>query len=657
MQKVENSYEKLLEPGYIGNMKLRNRITMSPMGSFLDNPDGSPSKAQIDYYEARARGGVGMVTIEAQYITKTDPWLKHKHLVDTDEQAEGWKVLADSIHAHGAKAAMQLSIGLGRNAFTFEDGQMVSASAVPAFRDPNIICRPLTVAEIHDIVASYGRAAKRALDAGIDCLQIHAHGGYILDQFMTPLWNKRTDEYGGSFLNRMRFIKEAYEAIREVVGSSYPITVRIGAYHDFEGGRTLEESIEIIKYLEELGIDAFDIDLGAYERKQWITPTVYHGISSMAHAAEAIKKVVSVPVINAGTHSPESADQLLREGKIDFAQFGRPLIADPDFPNKLKNNHPEEIRPCIFCTEYCTGNIQQGKGISCAVHPQVNFEVHFPEFVAKGIYPDKKVNTPKKVVVIGGGPAGVEAARAAAERGHQVTIYEKRNQLGGNLNVASKLTYKERLKVFKIWHARQLEKLGVTVHLNSEITENSVELERADQIIVALGEKPFIPDIKGIEEANVVEVVQAHLQPEAVKGENIVIAGGSKSGFDFALELAIQGKNVTVVEKGDEILPDALLEIRNPLTFKLEEYGVNILLKHQVTEFTSLGVKARTSDGNEVEIHADTVIAAFGRTRENPLVDRIIVKYKTAMVLSDSISPSSTGKAVHAGFNAALSIE
>lgn len=657
MQKIQGAYAKLLEPGYIGNMKLKNRITMSPMGSFLDNPDGSNSEAQIAYYGARAKGGVGMVTIEAQYITnKTDPWLKNKIIFDTDEQTKGWTALAEAIHAHDAKACMQLSIGLGRNAFTFEDGQMVSASAVPAFREPDMLCRPLTVEEIHELVACYGRAAKRALEAGIDALQIHAHGGYILDQFLTPLWNKRNDEYGGSFKNRLRFITEAYHAIRDVVGPGYPITVRMAAYHDFEGGRTLEESIEIIKYLEELGVDAFDIDLGAYERKQWITPTIYHGISSMAHAAAAIKKVVKVPIINAGTHTPESADLLLRDGKIDFAQFGRPLIADPEFPNKLYNNEPEEIRPCIFCNEFCIGHIQQGKGISCAVHPQVNYEVNFPEFAAKGIYPDKKVDSPKNVVVIGGGPTGMEAARAAAERGHQVTLYEKSNQLGGKLVVASNVSFKRRLKEFKTWHERQLNNLGVKVHLNSEITEDSFELESADQIIVALGENPIIPTIKGINRDNVVEVIQAYLYPELIKGEKIVLAGGSKAGCDYALELAMKGKSVTVVIKNDELVPDLMLENRNPLIFKFEEYGINVLTNHEIIEFTVDGLKAKTSSGDIAEIPADTVITAFGRTKENPLTKKICDKYSTAINLVDNGMQGSTGKSVRAGFVAALSL-
>jgi 2-enoate reductase len=658
MQMTTTKYPKLFEEASINGLKLRNRMTMSPMGSFLDNPDASLNDIQLEYYEARARGGVGLVHVEAQYITnKTDPWIKGKTIADTDAQGEGWATLAERIHAHGAKMGVQLSIGLGKNGFLFGDeGQMVSASAIPSHRDPNHICRALTVEEIHELVNCFERAAKRAVKANVDLLQIHAHGGYLLDQFMTPLWNKRTDEYGGSFENRMRFVKEAYQAIRNVVGPDFPITIRIAAYHDFPGGREMEETLEIAKYLEEIGFDALDIDLGAYERKQWIVPTPVHGMSSMAHAAAEIKKVVNIPVINAGTHTPETAEKLLQEGKIDFAQFGRPLIADPDLPNKLLNNQEEDIKPCLFCNEYCDGYVQLGKGITCSINPVTNFKLHYPNIDVDVNNLENSVVTPKNVVIIGGGPAGMEAARVAALRGHNVTIYERSSTLGGQINIASGVSFKHRLKKFTTHQQIQLKKLGVNVVFNKEINENSPELAAADHIIVALGSKPVIPEIKGINRANVIEVSQAHIHPELVHGDKIVIAGGGRIGSEFALEMGRKGKEVTIVEKGDRIAHDLIIENRNPLIFKLEEVNVKVLTHHEITEFTGAGVKVLLGSGEEIEIEADTVVAAFGRKGESEPASQICARYSNAVNVGDSVKKGLTGNAVHDGFIAGLTI-
>jgi 2,4-dienoyl-CoA reductase-like NADH-dependent reductase (Old Yellow Enzyme family)/thioredoxin reductase len=599
-----------------------------------------------------------MVNVESQYITnKTDPWIQGKTIADTDAQGEGWAVLAERIHAYGAKMGMQLSIGLGRNGFLFGDeGQMVSSSAVPSHRDPNHICRPLTVEEIQELVACYGRAAKRALAAGVDCLQIHAHAGYMLDQFMTPLWNKRTDEYGGSFENRMRFVKEAYQAIRDVVGTDYPITIRLAGYHDFPGGREIEETIEICQYLERIGFDALDIDLGAYERKQWIVPTPVHGMSSMDHAAAEIKKHVNIPVINAGTHTPETAEKLLEEGKIDFVQMGRPLIADPDLPNKLLNNQEEDIKPCLFCNEYCDGYVQLGKGITCAINPVTNFKLHYPDIDIDVNNLENSVDTPRNVVVIGGGPAGMEAARVAALRGHNVTIYERGSTLGGQINIASGVSFKDRLKKFTTHQQIQLKKLGVKVCYNTEINENSPELATADHIIVALGAKPVIPEIKGINGARVIEVTQAHIHPELVQGEKVVIAGGGRIGSEYALELGRKGKEVIIVEMGDEIAHDLIVENRNPLIFKMEEVNITVLTNHKITEFTDSGVKVQLSSGEEIEIQADTVVAAFGRKGESTLANKICDRYSNAINVGDSLEKGITGNAVHSGFLAGLTI-
>ncbi|MBM4763359.1 NAD(P)/FAD-dependent oxidoreductase [Bacillus sp. B15-48] len=649
-------YPKLFEPGQIGGLKLKNRLTMSPMGSFLDNADASLNDIQLEYYEKRAAGGVGLVHIEAQYITnKTDPWIQTKTIADTDAQGEGWAILADRIHAHGAKMGIQLSIGLGRNGFLFgNQGQMVSASAIPSHRDPDHICRALTVEDIHYLVGCYERAAQRALKAGVDLLQIHAHAGYLLDQFMTPLWNKRTDEYGGSFENRMRIVKEAYEAIRNVVGPDFPITIRLGGYHDFPGGREIEESIEICQYLEKLGFDALDIDLGAYERKQWIVPTPVHGMSSMAHAAAEIKNHVNIPVINAGTHTPETAEALLAEGAIDFVQLGRPLIADPDLPNKLLNNQEEDIRPCLFCNEMCDGYVQLGKGITCSINPVTNFRLHYPDIKVDVNNLENSVETPKNIAIIGGGPAGMEAARIAAMRGHSVTIYERNGTLGGQINIASGVSFKHRLKKFTTHQQIQLRKLGVNVVLNKEISADSPELATADHIIVALGSRPVTADIKGIERTNVIEIQQAHIHPELIVGDKVIIAGGGRIGTEFALELGRKGKEVIVVEKGDEVAHDLIIENRNPLMFKLEEVPVEILTNHEVTEFTDKGVIVQKASGEVIEIEGDTVIAAFGRRSYNELADQICEKYSSAVRAGESIEKGHTGIAVHSGFIAGL---
>lgn len=483
------NYSNMFSRFKIKNMDLKNRIALAPMGTFSENRNGSPNEKQIEYYRARARGGVGLIILEGQQTTnKTDPWIDYVTIAGTDQQMQGWALLAEACHAEGAKICLQLSCGLGRNAFPFSDEQMVSASAVPSFYMPDTLCRPLTIDEIHDIVEHYRIAARNAIRAEADAVQIHAHTGYLIDQFMTPIWNKREDEYGGNFENRMRLVTEIYHAIRGEVGEDYPVLIRMAATHDFPGGRTIEESIEIVKYLEKLGIDAFDIDVGSYEDKQWIVPSIYAGEACMVDYAAKIKEAVSVPVLNAGNFTPESAEKALVDGKCDIVMFGRQLIADPDTPNKLLDGEGEDVRPCLYCNQICVGRLYENRVISCAINAQAVFEKD---------YPIQKTNKPRKVAVVGGGPGGMEAARVAALQGHQVTLYEKLDVLGGQINAAATPPFKERLRKFDQWQKLQIDKLGVKVVFNKEITADSPELKEADRIIVATGAKPFTPSIPG----------------------------------------------------------------------------------------------------------------------------------------------------------------
>lgn len=641
-----NKFVKLFERGKIKNLSLKNRIVMSPMGTFSENHDGFPSSAQIEYYRARAHGGIGMLIIEAQYCTnKTDPWIDYITTADTDLQMKGWSYIIEAIHSEGCKACLQIGCGLGRNAFPFSDAQMVSASEVPSFYFPDKLCRAFTIEEIHNLVGAFGRAATRAVTAEADAIEIHAHSGYILDQFMTPAWNKRTDEYGGSFENRMRIVKEIYTAMRNAVGPDFPILMRMAADHDFGGGRTLEESIKIVNYMKELGVDAFDIDVGCYEHKQWICPSIYSGDSCMVDYAAKIKEACNVTVLCSGTHTPESAEKALEEGKIDFAMMGRPLIADPDLPNKLLEGHREDVRPCLACNQICVGRLYQNRKIGCAINALA---------VAEGDYHLTKVENPKRVAVIGGGPGGLEAARVAALRGHIVTLYEKSGQLGGQFLVASKPTFKKRLKDFIEWEILQCQKLGVKVVLNTEITENSPELEEADRIILALGASPFLPKIKGIE--NAVEVCAYHRDPSLLKCENIVVCGGGLSGCDCALDLAMEGKNVTIVEMLDALCPNAILDNRNPLMFRLEENHVRELTSTTIVEIAKNGVKVIDKDGNEAFIEAEGIIAAFGTRSNKAHIDEICAKYPTTLVVGDCVKVGQVAEAVRGGFFAAYSI-
>ena len=639
------NYEKLFERGKIKNLSLKNRIVMAPMGTFSENHDGFPSSAQIEYYRRRARGGIGMLIIEAQYCTnKTDPWIDYITTADTDQQMKGWSYIIEAIHSEGCKACLQIGCGLGRNAFPFSDAQMVSASEVPSFYFPDKLCRAFTIDEIHELVAAFGRAAQRAVVAEADAIEIHAHSGYILDQFMTPAWNKRTDEYGGTFEKRMRIVKEIYEAMRAAVGPDYPILMRMAADHDFDGGRTLEESIQIVNYMKELGVDAFDIDMGCYEDKQWIVPSIYQGDSCMVDYAAKIKEACNVTVLCAGNHSPESAEKALEEGKVDYIMMGRPLIADPDLPNKLLEGRREDVRPCLLCNQICVGRLYENRKIGCAVNTMA---------VSEGDYTLKKTDSPKRVAVIGGGPGGLEAARVAAIQGHHVTLFERNNVLGGQFIAASAPVFKHRLKAFIDWEILQCEKAGVVFKMNTLITPDSPELEVQDRIILAAGASPFLPNIPGIE--NAVEVCDAHLHPEKITGQKIVIAGGGLSGCDAALELAMDGRDVTIIEMQEQLCPAGLLDNRNPLMFRLRDHGVSSMVSTKIREIRKNCVIADGPDG-QVEVPADCIIAAFGTKSNSEYVDAICEKYPTTQVIGDCAKVAQVGEAVRGGFFAAYSL-
>lgn len=624
---------------------------MSPMGTNSALANGRKTDNEIDYFIERAKGGVGMIIMGCQPLNEKIAQGSMEGYMDSFTVLPSLTSVCDGVHRYGAKIVCQLTPGTGRNAFPDTLGNPpMSSSEIPSAFDPNLMCHALTKEEIAQMMNDFKFAAGVAMDAGYDAIEIHAHAGYLIDQFLSPVWNKRTDEYGGTPEKNTRFAKDIYHAIREVVGPDVPILFRISLDHRFNGGRDLEYSMKILKELEKEGIDAFDIDAGCYETLDYIFPPAYLGESCMSYVCEDARKAVNVPLINAGTHNPDSALELIESGNADFASFGRALIADPMMPKKLIKNHREDVRPCLRCNEYCIGRIwNHHTKLGCAVNPQAMEEIRFKL---------EKTEDPQNVVVIGAGPGGMEAARVAALEGHHVTLFEKEDHLGGTMGDICTAQFKSNIKKLTEWYKVQLSKLPVDIHLNTTITGEEDILKTCDAIIVSTGATPFTPSIPGIDGKNVVNIVATHRNESLIKGDKVVICGGGASGLDGAIEIAEEmHKDVTVVEMLPEMGKDVFFINKISLFNKLTENNVNLMTNTKVTAVDETGLTVE-ENGIEKHIEADTVISAFGMRPNTTLSDLLKEKYpmKTRAV-GDCDKLGKIGEAVREGFYAASSLD
>ncbi|KTD84606.1 NAD(P)/FAD-dependent oxidoreductase [Paenibacillus etheri] len=653
-QKIDptTDYSRLFTPFKIGNMEVKNRIVLSPMGTGSSKIDGSKSNSEIRYYEERARGGAGMIILGCQLLTEELAQGSLEGTLEKEHVIPKLTELVEAVQRYGTKVVCQISPGTGRNAFPSMYGEPpVSASPIPAVFDPSVTCHALTVPEIAKIMEQFTNSADIAKKAGFDAIEIHGHAGYLIDQFMSPVWNKREDEYGGSDENRARFARDIIRALRKAVGPNMPIMFRISLDHRFEGGRTLEDSMPLIQLLEAEGVDALDIDSGSYETLDYIFPPAYLGDACMEYVCEMARKHVNIPLLNSGNHTPETAIRLLESGNADFVMFGRPLIADPELPNKLMRGCREDVRPCIRCNEECIGRIvNRLTKLSCAVNIQAAEEQRFKLV---------KTEMPKKVLVIGAGPAGLEAARVAATIGHQVILVEKEHEIGGQLRVAATPQFKSQLRDLVKWFGVQLNKLKVDVRLNTELQADDSLLDSADRIILAAGALPIEPPILGLDYDNVISVVDAHLHKDLVKGKRIVICGGGLSACDSAIELAQEhGKQVTVIEMRDAVAKDVMFINTISIYRMFDEYGIKQRTNSRVTSIDKVGVHITKLDGSNECIPADTVITAFGMKPDRRLAESIQAKYHAkTRVVGDSDTVGNVGTAVRGGYYAAISLE
>jgi len=644
-----SSFEKLLSPGRIGSLEVPNRVLLAPMGTEMCTPDGRSTEREAAYYAARAAGGTGVVMSGITAVqSDTEPITHGLARIDTDEHIPGIARIVERVHAAGGLFALQLTAGLGRNINTVAPGTVpVSASDNAWFGDPSIRCRPLTVAEIATVVRRFGEAADRARRAGVDMIDLHGHTGYVLDQFLSPVWNRRTDAYGGSVENRVRFTAEVVAAVKANY-PGVPVSFRLSVDHRFEGGRTPQDSREIAVELERAGIDLIIADEGSYEAMDYVFPPYYLGDACMAGAATALKDVVSIPVAAVGNLRPQDGERLLEQGRADFVAIGRGLIADPDLVNKLAAGRAGDVRPCIRCNAFCTGNAFFAKPVECAVNPRAGHELE------PGPVPAARA---RHVVVVGGGPGGMEAARTAAECGHTVDLYEQADRLGGVLLPAATPEFKRELRSMIGWWERQLAGLEVNVHTGVTITPGCPELADADEVIVATGSLPLRPSgIEGLADPAVPDVLEFHRGAEV--GKRVLVAGGGLSGADAALELARDGHEVILIEAADQIARDMLMVNRVTLLRDLAEAGVDVRTDHRITRITPTEALAQGPDG-PVTFEVDTVISAFGVLPDRELTEQLSpadAPDPKVHPVGDCVAPAKVGEAVRGGYAAAMAL-
>lgn len=635
----------LFDKTMLGSMKLKNRIFMSPMGT-TGEADGSYCSEGIDYFEERAKGGAGLIITGANVVsTKYEP--RPCTELSDFHHVERLNMLIDRCHHYGAKVCVQLSPGLGRQQFTDPFTAPYSAGSVSSFWFPDLICKPFAVEDIKYLVERIGYSASLAVMAGADAVELHAYGGYLLDQFQSSHWNNRTDEYGGCLENRMRFTLECIEAIQKNTPKDFPLLVKFTPVHRVEGFRTLDEGIEMAKILEKAGVTALHVDTGCYEEWFQAITTVYSSDAHKTDAQKAIKEVVSIPVLGDGKQiKPEVAKKTIEDEIVDYLGLGHQMLADPYWPKKVKSGHTEDITPCIGCNECLLAGFS-GKHYYCAVNPLCYAEKSFglPK-------PDGSV---KNILIIGGGPAGMEAAITAKRRGWNAEIWEKEGRLGGTLWAAGGPDFKS--DVLRLIRHMEIQcyKLGVDIHLNKEATAENIRNGHYDKVILAAGASPAIPPIEGIE--NTI-LVSDYLTHQASVGKKVVVIGGGLAGTEAACDIAPGAEEVTIVEMLPDILYTAAHCLNNDqhLRKMVKDRGVHVAAGARVLKITPDSVTYE-KDGEQVTIACDTILNAAGFKANNQLEDLLEDLYEDVTVVGDAIAPRKILTAVHEAYHAIRTME
>jgi 2,4-dienoyl-CoA reductase-like NADH-dependent reductase (Old Yellow Enzyme family)/thioredoxin reductase len=638
-------FKKIFEPIKIGEMELKNRLTTAAMDVSYCDSEGTVTDRYLSYIEARVKGGWGLIISEATAVSKQGIGYSGSSVMYDDKFIEGQKKVAEMVHSYGGKMVVQL-IHAGRQTMSAVTGcQIVAPSAI---KDPTMpeVPHDLTIDEIQGITKDFVDAAIRVQKAGFDGIEIHGAHGYLIQQFMSPYSNRRSDSYGGSLVNRTKFAVEITEEVRKAVGPEFPIIFRISAEEYVPGGLTIAETKAIAKIIEAAGADAIHVSVGNYTSGCYISPGAGMKKAYQAEFAKEIKSVVSIPVITAGRQTdPFIAEATLESGQADLIAMARASLADPEFPNKVKEGRLEDIIYCIGCLQGCLGRLTNGLEVQCLVNPLTGNEREYVLTAGE---------VKKNVAVIGGGVAGMEAAIAAARRGHKVTIYEKESKLGGQWLLAAVPPEKQELNTFTFWQKNQIEKLGIEVKLNCEFNEKELVENNYDAAVIATGSIPMLPPIRGIDSGNVVTALDI-LSSQKDAGNKVVVIGGGQVGAETAAYLGMYGKDVTVIEMLDKIAKDGQPQVNMFLFENLKDHNVKLLVNAKVLEITGYSVIYET-DGQVVEIKdVDTVVMAVGSKSVNTLNEKLEGKIKTVIV-GDALKAGNALDGVHQGYNAGFYI-